>query len=160
MLAQRRRDLLALDVPQRAQIQQLVVQGFLGDSGADAAEAAGGAGVGAEAPVAVHAHLPGAGGAGRVVADEQGVVVARGVGADGVLELGDEGDGGEGPCAQRGRADDAVRRDVRQGRDQAFEEEGMVAETAAEREAAAVLEADRIGDLAFEREDFVGLRAR
>lgn len=108
----------------------------------------------------IHAHLARAVAAGWVVADEPGVVVCGGGLADGVLELGDEGDGGEGAVAGVGGADDALGRDAAEGGGQAEEFERVFAEAAAEGEALGVLEADRVWDLAFEGVDFEGLGRR
>lgn len=98
--------------------------------------------------MAVDAHLPGAVAAGGV-ADEPAVVVPGRLDADGMLELGNKGDGGESALAAGGRAHDAVPGDVRNGRGQPFEHEAVAAEAAAEGQARCVLEADRIRDLAF-----------
>ena len=104
----------------------------------------------------VDAHLAGADAA-RRVADEPAVVVGGRFGADGVFELDDDGEGGESAAARGGGADDASRGDLVDRGGEAFEDEGVVAEAAAEREACGVLESDGVRDLAFEREDFLGL---
>lgn len=57
--------------------------------------------------MAVDAHLPRAVGARGVVADEPAGVVLRGLEPDGMLELGNDGQGREHALAIFGRADDA-----------------------------------------------------
>lgn len=107
--------------------------------------------------MAVYAHLPGAVTAGAVVADEVAVVVFRRLDPDGVFELRDDGQSGEGALAVFGRAPDAFRCGVGYGSGQAFEEEGLLAEAALEGQAGAVFEANGVWDLAFERADFLSL---
>ena len=97
----------------------------------------------------VHAHLPRAVAAAGVVAHEPAVVVrGRGL-ADGVVELGDDGEGREEAFAGFLRADDAFWSDGVDGGSEAFEDEGMGAEAAAECESRGVFEAFRVRDLAF-----------
>lgn len=110
--------------------------------------------------MSVDAHLARAVAACRVVAYEPGVVVCGCGLADGVLELGDKGDGGEGAVAGVGRAEDAFWGDATEGGGQAVELKGVFAEAAAEGETLGVLEADRVRDLAFQGVDFEGLRGR
>lgn len=108
----------------------------------------------------VDTHLPRAVPAAAVVAHEPRVVVPGRVNADGLLELGYDRQRGEGPSAVRRRADDALGRDVGDGDGDAFEDGRVFAETAREREAGAVFEADRVRDLAFQRVDIVRLGRR
>ncbi len=110
--------------------------------------------------MSVDAHLARAVTARRVVAHEPSVVVRRRGLSDGVLELGDEGDGGEGSAAGVGGADDAFRGDAVEGSGQAVEFECVFAEAAAKGQALGVPEADRVRDLAFERMDVEWLRRR
>lgn len=105
--------------------------------------------------MAVDAELAGAVAARRVVAREPGVVVGACLGADRGFELGDDGEGGEGFGARWGGADDAGGGTAVGGGEQAFEGEGGLAGTAAERQARGVLETDGVGDLGFEGEDVV-----
>lgn len=92
--------------------------------------------------MSVDAHLAGAVPAGGIVADEPGIVVCGCGLADGVFELGDEGDGCEGSVAGGGGAADAFRGDANEGGGEAVEVEGVFAEAAMEGEALGVLEAD------------------
>lgn len=108
----------------------------------------------------VDAHLARAVAACGVVADEPGVIVCGCGLADGVLQLGDEGDGGEGAAAGVDWAHNAFRGDAAEGRGQAVELKGMFAEAAAEGEALGVLEADRVWNLALQRVDLDRLRRR
>lgn len=106
--------------------------------------------------MSVDAHLARAIAACGIVADEPGVVI-RGCGlANGVLELGDEGDGWEGAAAGVGGADDALRGDAVEGGGEAVKLKGVFAEAAAKRQALGVLEADGVGDLAFQWVDLEG----
>jgi len=84
--------------------------------------------------VAVDAHLARAVAAAAVVADQVAVVVLAGLDADGVLELRDEREGGEGFLAGGGWADDAVGGDGGEGGrgGEAFEDEGVFARAAAQ----------------------------
>lgn len=103
--------------------------------------------------MSIDAHLARAIAACGIVADEPGIVIrGRGL-ADGVLELGDEGDGCEWAAAGVGGADDALWGDAAEGGREAMKLKGVFAEAAAQREALGVLEADRVWDLAFEGVD-------
>lgn len=106
--------------------------------------------------MAVDAYLAGARAA-RSVADEPAVVVGGCLHADGMLELGDESECGEGAITRWGGAEDAGGGDVVDGGGEALEDEGRFAVAAAEGEAGRVLEADGVWDLTFEGGDFVGL---
>ena len=97
--------------------------------------------------MAVDAHLPRAVAACGIVADEPGIVVCGGGLADGVLELGDQGDGREEAAAGVDRADNAFRGDAAEGGGQTVELEGVFAETAAEGKSLGVLEPDRVRNL-------------
>lgn len=106
--------------------------------------------------MSVDAHLARAAAARGIVADEPGVVICGCGLTDGVLELGDEGDGWEGPAAGVGGADDALWGDALQGSGEAVEFKGVFAEAAAQRQALGVLEADGVRDLAFQGVDLEG----
>lgn len=147
---------LSIHIPQPTEIQELVVECFFGELVPHAAETACGAGVGAQAPVAIDAHLAGARAA-CGVADEPAVVVGGCLDADGVLELGDESERGKGAVTRWGGAEDAGGGDVVDGSGEALEDEGGFAEAAAEGESSRVLEADGVWDLAFKGENFMGL---
>lgn len=106
--------------------------------------------------MAVDAHAAGARPARRVIAHEPAVVVAARQRANGVFGLCDEGDGGEEPAAAAvGRADDALGRDAGGGMDDAEEREFVLARTASQLDAGAVLVSDIIRQLTVQRGDLV-----
>ena len=82
--------------------------------------------------MAVDAHLPRSVPAAAVVADEVAIVVPGRLDPDGVFELSDHGQCGEGAFALRCRADDTFGGDVGDGGGDAFEEEGVFAGAAFE----------------------------
>lgn len=110
--------------------------------------------------MSVDAHLARAIAARGVIADEPCVIICGSGLADGVLELGDEGDGWERAMAGVGGADDALRGDAAEGGGEAVEFKGVFAEAAAQSKALGVLEADRVWDLAFQGVDLEGLGGR
>lgn len=105
----------------------------------------------------VHGHHARAVAARGVVAHEVAVVVARRLRADRVLELRDDGEGGEDAAAGGLRAGDPLGADDGEGGGEAGEGEGVVAVAALQREWDTVFEADGVGDLAFEGADLGGL---
>ena len=107
--------------------------------------------------MSIDAHLPRAVPTAAVVADEVGVVVSGRVGPDGVFELGDDSQRGEGASAVWRWADDAFGGDVGDGNGDAFEERCVFAETAFERESSAVFEPDRIRNLTLQWADLLRL---
>lgn len=74
-----------------------------------------------------------------------------------MLELRDNGEGREDALAGVSGADDALRSNYVDGREQALKREGVLAVTALKRQTCGVLEADRVRDLAFQRRDFLRL---
>lgn len=105
----------------------------------------------------VHGHGPRADPTARVIAHQPSVIIAACVRANGMFELRDERDGGEGFAAVGLRADDARRGDAGDAGGEAFEGEGVPAEAAGEGEAGAGFEADGVWDLGLQWKDLGAL---
>ncbi len=95
--------------------------------------------------------------AAAVVADEVTVVVAAGLQADGVFELGYDRQRRKYPSTVWVRTDDAFGGDICDRACKTFEQARLLAETAFERQTSTVFKADGVGDLAFQGRDLSGL---